>query len=101
MIYDTTFLAKISSFGVLGYSVDKIIYLVDPDDPEQLKRDIETPGTEVYKAYNKGKTTGEYTMDKVLFEKATKDRDTEANNQINHRMYLNKVNDKIKESFGL
>lgn len=54
-MYDESFLNKISSFGVLGYSVEKIIFLVDPENPEALKRDIETPGTDVYKAYWKGK----------------------------------------------
>lgn len=101
MEYDTTFLAKISSFGVLGYSPKKIIDLVDPEYPEQFQKDVETPGTEVYKAYHKGKTTREYSMDKVLFDMATKDRDAEANNQMNQRMHLKKVDDKIKESFGL
>lgn len=101
MEYDVTFLAKISSFGILGYSADKIIFLVDPENPEQFRKDIETPGTEVYKAYYKGKTTGEYSMDKILFDMATKDRDAEANSQMNQRMHLKKVDDKIKESFGL
>lgn len=101
MEYDGTFLTKISSFGILGYSAEKIIYLVDPDDPEQFKKDIETPGSEVYKAYHKGAATGKYSMDKVLFDKATKDRDTEANSQMNLRMHQNKIDDKIKESFGL
>ena len=93
-MYDESFLNKISSFGVLGYSVEKIIFLVDPENPEALKRDIETPGTDVYKAYWKGKTTGEYTMDKVLF-------DTDANERMRNRMQLDKINDKINESFGL
>lgn len=100
-MYDESFLNKISSFGVLGYSVEKIIFLVDPENPEALKRDIETPGTDVYKAYWKGKTTGEYTMDKVLFDKGIKDRDTDANERMRNRMQLDKINDKINESFGL
>lgn len=100
-MYDESFLNKISSFGVLGYSVEKIIFLVDPEDSEVLKRDIETPGTDVYKAYWKGKTTGAYTMDKVLFDKGTKDRDTDANEKIRIRMQVDKINDKISESFGL
>lgn len=100
-MYDESFLNKISSFGVLGYSIEKIIFLVDPDDPAQLERDIDTPGTDVYKAYWKGKTTGEYSMDKVLFDKSTKDRDTEANEKMKQRMHVDKINDKIKANFGL
>lgn len=100
-MYDESFLNKISSFGVLGYSVEKIIFLVDPEDSEVLKRDIETPGTDVYKAYWKGKITGEYTMDKVLFDRGTKDRDTDANERMRIRMQVDKINDKISESFGL
>lgn len=101
MEYDTTFLAKISSFGVLGYSPEKIIDLVDPEDPAQFQKDVETPGTEAYKAYHKGSTTGEYTMDKVLFDLATKDRNSEATIQINQRLQTKKINDKIREKFGL
>lgn len=48
-MYDESFLNKISSFGVLGYSVEKIIFLVEPENPEALRQDIETPGTDVYK----------------------------------------------------
>ena len=100
-MYDESFLNKISSFGVLGYSVEKIIFLVEPENPEALRQDIETPGTDVYKAYWKGKTCREYTMDKVLFDKGTKDRDTDANERMRNRMQLDKINDKINESFGL
>ena len=98
---DETFLNKISSFGVLGYSTEKIIFLLDPEDPEELKKELEKPGTAVYKAYWKGKITGEYSMDKVVFDKGTKDRDLEANKLMKTRMHTDKINDKIKENFGL
>ena len=40
-------------------------------------------------------------MDNVLFDKGTKDRDTDANERMRNRMQLDKINDKINESFGL
>ena len=40
-------------------------------------------------------------MDKVLFDKGIKDRDTDANERMRNRMQLDKINDKINESFGL
>jgi len=101
MIYSEDFLSKVSSFGILGYSVEKIIDLTEPDNADQFRVDFNTYGSEVYKAYRKGKTTGEYNLDKDLFDKAIKSHDTISNTILDERMGKKKINDKIQENFGL
>ena len=101
MSYSDDFLLKVSSFGILGYSVEKIIDLTEPDDADRFRIDFNTPGSIVYKAYRKGKTTGEYNLDKNLFDKATKSHDTISNTILDERMGRKKINDKIQENFGL
>jgi hypothetical protein len=101
MSYSDEFLSSVSSFGILGYSVEKIIDLTDPENIEQFRIDFATPGTSVYKAYRKGKTTGEYNLDKDLFDKATKGHDSLSNTILDERMERKRINDKIAENFGL
>jgi len=64
--------SNVYSFGILGYSVEKIIDLTDPQDIDQFRIDFSTHGSAVHKTYRKGKTTGEYNLDKNLFDKARK-----------------------------
>lgn len=101
MSYSHDFLSKVSSFGVLAYSVEKIIDLTEPDDVDRFRADFNTAGSVIYKAYRKGKTTGEYNLDKNLFDKATKSHDTISNTILDERMGKKKINDKIQENFGL
>jgi hypothetical protein len=101
MTYTDEFLSKISSFGILGYGVDKIIDLVEPDDPDQFRAAFFTPGSEIHKAYRKGKTTGEYSLDKDLFDKAVKGRETLANTLLDERIGRKRINDRILENFGI
>jgi hypothetical protein len=95
------FLSKVTGFGILGYGVDKIIDLTEPADPEQFRTDFITPGTAVRRAYRKGKTTGEYTLDKDLFDKASKERDTLADTLLYERAGRRRINDRIFENFGV
>lgn len=101
MIYTDEYLGQIKGFGVLGFSVEAIINMLNPDDPEQLKVDIITPGTEAYKFYWAGRTTARYSMDKNIFDQATKEHSLTANDQMEKRMYTNKINDALNEKFGL
>lgn len=101
MTYSDEYLGQIKGFGVLGFSVEAIINMLDPGDPEQLKVDITNPGTEAYKSYWTGKTTARYSMDKNIFDQATKERSLEANEKMEKRMYTNKINDALNEKFGL
>lgn len=101
MMYSQTFLEKVRSFGILGYSVDKIIDLCEPENEEQFRNDFTDPKSEVYKAYRKGKTTGEYNLDKVLFDESTKSKDLQSNELLKNRMQRNKVDDLIFSHFGI
>ncbi len=101
MSYTEDFLSKVSSFGILGYSVEKIIDLTEPENADRFRLDFSTPGSVVYKAYRKGKTTGEYNLDKDLFDKATKAHDTVSNTILEVRMERKRINDKITENFGV
>jgi hypothetical protein len=101
MIYEESFLEKVRSFGILGYSVDKIIDLAEPDNIEQFISDFDNPESEVYRAYRKGKTTGDYNMDRELFDKSTKAHDLAANEVLKNRKQHNKINDLIFSKFGI
>ncbi|MDR1340729.1 MAG: hypothetical protein LBK58_11855 [Prevotellaceae bacterium] len=98
--YTAEFLEKIRSFAMLAYSIEKIIDLLDPDSPEQLRIDFDTPGNAVCKTYRQGKTTGEYALAKDLFDKAQA-HDTGANISLTDRMQAQRVNDIIYKNFGL
>ena len=101
MTWPEDFLSKVTSFGILGYGVDRIVDLAEPEDPEQFRADFSTPGSDVYKAWRKGKTTGEYTLDKDLFDKATKEHDALANTLLTERAGRKRIDDKIMENFNL
>ena len=101
MEYDEIFLDKVKSFGILGYSLDKIIDLVEPENVDQFRDDFNNPKSSVYIAYRKGKTTGEYNVDKELFDKSTKGHDLKANEIFEQRKKTNKVNDLIFTHFGI
>lgn len=101
MMYTPEFLDKVRAFGILGYSVDKIIDLVEPEDEEQFRGDFSDPDSSVYKAYRKGKTTGEYNLDKELFDASTKSHDVDANEALKDRLQRNKIDDLIYTHFGI
>jgi hypothetical protein len=101
MTFPEDILSKVTGFGILGYGVDKIIDLAEPDEPDLFRTEFITPGTAVYRAYRKGKTTGEYTLDKDLFDKATKEHETLANTLLDERTERKRINDKVFENFGV
>jgi hypothetical protein len=100
MNYDNAFIEKVRAFGILGYPVHEIIFLVEPDDPGLFEKDIRNPDSEIYKAYHKGKATGRYTMDKSLFDNA-KNNSIDANDKLNQRQDKKRVDTVIYENFGL
>jgi hypothetical protein len=100
-MYSDDFLDKVTSFGILGYSVEKIIDLTEPDHPDRFRIDFITPGSAVCRAYRKGKTTGEYSLDKDLFDKATKGHEIPANVLLSERMEKKRIVDKVFENFGV
>jgi len=100
MDYPDETLALISGFGVLGYSIEQITTLLDIDDVVAFSRDMETPGTPAYKNYHRGRQTGQYTLDKELYDSA-KNHDLDANDKMVARMGTQKVNQLIHQKFGL
>jgi hypothetical protein len=100
MSYDNVFIEKVRAFGVLGYPAHEIVYLVEPDNPDQFEKDIRNPEHEIYKAYHKGKATGQYTMDKALFD-AAKANNTDANEKLNQRQQKKRVETAIHERFNI
>ncbi|MDR1544431.1 MAG: hypothetical protein LBS50_08520 [Prevotellaceae bacterium] len=100
-MYSEQFLDKVRSFGVLGYSCEKIIDLVEPDNIVQFRVDFHTETSEVFRAYRKGRTTGEYNADKELFDQSVKGHNLTANNILNERKQKNKINELINCYFGL
>jgi hypothetical protein len=101
MTWPDDFLSKVTSFGILGYGVEKIIDLTEPDDPEQFRIDFLTPASAVCRAWRKGKTSGEYSLDRDLFDRATKERAIEANTLLDERICRKRIDDKIMETFGV
>jgi hypothetical protein len=99
ILYTNEFLESVRSFAILGYSAEKIIDLTDPQNPEQFRIDFNTPGSEVYRAYRKGKTTGDYTLDKALFDEAK--ISTSTNTVLTERKHKQHITDSIFERFGI
>jgi hypothetical protein len=70
MEYSEDFLKKLVSLGTLNYSIKKIINVLDIEDVEDFTIDFNDKESPVYKAYNKGKDKGEFSLDLKLFELA-------------------------------
>ncbi|MDR1883756.1 MAG: hypothetical protein LBR26_13370 [Prevotella sp.] len=100
MSYDNAFIEKVKAFGVLGYPAHEIAFLVDPEDPEQFETDLQDTQSVIYRAYHKGKVTGQYTMDKALFD-AAKANDADANEKLNRRQHIKILETAIREKFNL
>jgi hypothetical protein len=58
---------EMKQFGALRYSIEKIISLLDPDDPAKFKKDFANKKSDIRIAYEKGKDQGDYMIDKTLF----------------------------------
>lgn len=100
MNYDNAFIEKVKSFGMLKYPPHKMAFLLQPENREQFLLDIEDTESELYKAYQQGMMTGQYTSDKALFD-ASKNNDSDANNKLNDRQQKERVDTAIYERFGL
>lgn len=100
MNYNSATLEKVRAFGVLGYPPHEIIHLVEPEDPLQFEKDLLDPQSVIYQAYHKGKATGQYTMDKALFD-AAKANNADANEKLNQRRQRKRVETAILERFNI
>jgi len=72
MEYTEEFLKKIVGVGTLGYSLSKIINVLDIDekDVEQFTEDFDKENSPVKIAYEKGVDKADYAIDMKLFELA-------------------------------
>jgi hypothetical protein len=61
----------LKNMGALGYPIERIISVMDIDDPELFKAQFENKDSDVAIAYKKGKDKAEYLIDIKLFEMAT------------------------------
>lgn len=69
-MYNEEFLKKIKAFGVLQYDVDRIISILNPEYPEQLKHDLKDPESVVHTMYQAGFNAGQYRLDAEAFKMA-------------------------------
>lgn len=100
MNYNSATIEKVRAFGVLGYPPHEIIHLVEPENEEQFLKDIQDPTHEISKAYQKGKITGQYTIDKALFDSA-KAMNSDSNEKLNQRQQRKRVETAIYERFNI
>jgi hypothetical protein len=75
--------------GILNYPPSKCINILDIEDTEQFLKDFNTPGSEIYKAFKKGRDKAEYAIDMKLFEKA-KNGDLKALQKYEERITYNR-----------
>lgn len=99
-MYTEDFLVTIRGFGLLGYSLRDIILMVQPANLDQFIKDFNDPENDVYKAYQNGKISGNYALDKSLFDLAKSDS-IEANKEFIRRQRERQVNDILRDRFGL
>jgi hypothetical protein len=101
MIYTDDFLAQVTNFGVLGYSFDRIVSLLDPAGSDEMKADFQNPGSVLFKAYQKGRVSGQYSLDRQLYDQATKGKNLIANEQLYNRIADEHISDALNEHFNL
>ncbi len=84
MSYSKEILAKVRSMGTLSYTLDRVLILVEPENPEQFIIDFNDKKSEIHKEFEKGVLIAEYQIDKKLFELA-KEGDVAALEQLENR----------------
>lgn len=100
MKYDSVFIEKVKAFGMLRYPAHEIIFLVEPEDPAQFTQDFNNPDHELFKAYQQGKISGQYAMDKALFDQG-KSNNMDANEKLNQRQRVQRIDTEIYKNFNL
>lgn len=63
-------LEKMVHMGILGYSCEKCINILDIENEQDFRKDFASPTSEVYKNYKKGVDKADYAIDIKLFDKA-------------------------------
>lgn len=70
MEYTEDFLKKVTQTGTLGYPVEKVINVLDVNDPIKFTTDFNDPKSLIGKAYQKGIDLSDFIIDSKLFEMA-------------------------------
>jgi hypothetical protein len=58
--------------GLMGYSIDQLITILQPDDESGFTEMFETPGSEIHKLYHQGPLQYEFEIDSQLIDLAQK-----------------------------
>lgn len=66
--YSEETLRKAKNFGFLQYSIDKCISILNPDNPEEFRFDIQDEGHPLFIMYQNGLNTGKYNLDAAEFK---------------------------------
>lgn len=61
-------LREIKNFGVLQYDIEKVLLLIQPENPDQFRNELKDINTEIGKAYAEGFLSGKYSLDAQQFE---------------------------------
>jgi len=93
MLYTEKILEEVRAMGSLGYSLARMIILIEPADHLQFMQDFNDTTSEIYIEYKKGIISAEYEIDKKLFENA-KNGDVTAIEQLEVR----RINRNLNES---
>lgn len=70
MAYTEEQIGKMQHMGILGYSIEKCINILDVVDEVQFRKDFLNENSLIKKAYQKGVDKAEYAIDMKLFDKA-------------------------------
>lgn len=70
MEYEDSFLANIQAMGQLGYSVDKMINILDVENQDGFKSDFNNKTSPLFKAYQKGVDKSDFIIDQKLYSLA-------------------------------
>lgn len=70
MAYTPEQIKQMVHMGILGYSCEKCINILDIENEKEFEKDFADPKTEIYKSYKKGVDKSDYAIDLKLFELA-------------------------------
>jgi hypothetical protein len=63
-------MADIHNFGALQYPIDKIISILEIQDPEEFKIEFNNKESAIFKKYHSGRDEAQYKIDMRIFELA-------------------------------
>lgn len=100
MKYTEDFFKKIKSFGALSYTVEKIISILNPENPDELRSDFKNPKSLLAITYKQGLDIGRYNIRKELFDTA-KTGDIDAIKMIRELKAEEELDELINDRFNV